>query len=78
MGNIHERILHNKPLGEFLVITGFMSFMALFAYLGYRASTGFGGYRPEEYQLFAGLMAASFAVFVAGAEILLIHWRYEH
>ena len=78
MGNIHERILHNKPLGEFFVVTGFMSFMALFAYLGYRASTGFGGYRPEEYQLFAGLMVASFAVFVAGAEILLIHWRDEH
>lgn len=78
MGSIHERILHNKPLGEFLVITGFMSFMALFAYLGYRASTGFGGYRPDEYRLFAGLMVASFAFFIAGAEILLIYWRGEH
>ncbi|QKQ98503.1 hypothetical protein GKQ38_03180 [Candidatus Nanohaloarchaea archaeon] len=75
---LHDKVLYNRPLGEFLVLTGFLSFVALFAYLGYRVSTGIYNYRPGEYQLFAGLMVASFAFFVAGAEILLIDWRHRH
>lgn len=78
MGNLREKILHSKPLGEFLVLAGFLSFLGLFTYLGFRVSQGIYSYNPGEYQFFAALMVLSFAMFVSGAEILLIRWQDQH
>lgn len=61
-----------------MVLGGFLSFLGLFVYLGYRVSQGIYSYNPGEYQIFAVLMALSFAVFIGGAEILLIDWRDRH
>ncbi|MFB6193103.1 MAG: hypothetical protein ABEK00_02530 [Candidatus Nanohaloarchaea archaeon] len=77
MGRIRDRLV-SRPFGEFLVLTGFLSFLVFFVYMGYRTATGIYGYSLEEYYFVVGLMVFSFAVFVAGSEILLVDWKRNH